>query len=141
MMNPYLNFPGTTETAFVFYKSVLGGEFTMLQRFKDTPQASQLSSDEQEKIMHIALLLGKNGGVLMGTDTLASMGQKLTMGNNFSLSLHAESKEEADMFFTGLVAGGTVVMPLQDTFWGAYFGILTDQFGLQWMVNYDYPKQ
>jgi len=97
MLNSYLNFPGNTEEAFNFYKSIFGGEFIMLQRFKDTPEADKLSAEEGEKIMHVGLPIGEN--VLMGTDSLESMGQKISMGNNVSLSLHPQTKEEADRIF------------------------------------------
>ena len=138
-INPYLNFLGNTEEAFNFYKSVFGGEFIMLHRFKDTPESEKMSKEDGEKIMHIALAIG-NGTILMATDALESFGQKLNFGNNIYISLTAESKAEADTLFKGLSAGGKIEMPLQDTFWGAYFGIWADKFGVQWMVNYDYPK-
>ncbi len=138
-LNPYLNFNGNTEEAFNFYKSVFGGEFVMLQRFKDTPEAEKLSPADQEKIMHVALPIGK-GNILMATDALESMGQKLISGNNFYLSLQAESKAEAERLFNGLSAGGKIELALQDVFWGAYFGMFADRFGIQWMVNYDYPR-
>lgn len=138
-INPYLNFLGNTEEAFNFYKSVFGGEFLAVNRFKDTPEGDKLSAEDKEKLMHIALPVG-NGNVLMGTDALESMGHTLTFGNNFSLSISADSKEEADKIFNGLSEGGDVEMPLQDMFWGAYFGMVNDKFGVKWMVNYDYPK-
>jgi PhnB protein len=134
--NPYLNFPGTTEEAFNFYKSVLGGEFLVLQRFSDTPDSDKMPPDIREKIMHIALPLG-DGNVLMATDAIESMGYPLTVGNNFYISISPESKEEAERLFNGLSAGGKVEMPLQDMFWGAYYGSFTDKFGVKWMVNYD----
>ncbi|MDE3056972.1 MAG: VOC family protein [Bacteroidota bacterium] len=138
--NPYLNFPGTTEEAFKFYKSVFGGEFIIIQRFKETPVADQVSANEKDKIMHVSLPIGK-GNVLMGTDALESMGQKLTFGNNYNISIEADSKEEAKQLFNGLSAGGKIETPLKDEFWGAYFGMFTDRFGIRWMVNYTYPKQ
>ena len=138
-INPYLNFLGNTEEAFNFYKSVFGGEFIMLQRFKDTPEADKMAKEDGEKIMHIALAVG-NGTILMATDALEAFGQKINFGNNIYISLTAESKEEADKLFKGLSADGKIEMPLQDTFWGAYFGSWADKFGVQWMVNYDYPK-
>jgi PhnB protein len=138
-VNPYLNFLGNTEEAFNFYKSVFGGEFVGIQRFKDTPEADKLSAADQDKIMHVALPIGSNT-ILMGTDALESMGHTLTLGNNLSLAIGAESKEEAEKIFHGLAEGGEVEMPLQDTFWGAYFGMTTDKFGIKWMVNFDYPK-
>lgn len=137
--NPYLNFNGNTEEAFNFYKSVLGGEFAMLQRFEDMPQAPEaapLSEEDARKILHIALPLSEDT-ILMGTDVLESMGQRLVVGNNFSISISTDSTEQADEIFNGLSAGGLVEMPLETTFWGAYYGMLTDRFGIQWMVSFD----
>ena len=138
-INPYLNFPGTAEEAFNLYKSVLGGEFLALQRYKDMPEGSKVSAEDAEKIMHIALPIG-NGNILMGTDTLESMGQKLTTGNNFYLSLDVNSEGEADQVFNALSDGGQAIMPMQKAFWGSYFGMLTDRFGVQWMVSYEYKS-
>lgn len=135
-VNPYLNFPGTTEEAFTFYKSVFGGEFAMLQRFKDTPEKDRVPAHEQDKIMHIALPIGK-GVVLMATDALESMGHKVTMGTNFHLSISTESEDEAKTLFNALSANGKIAVPLDKMFWGAYFGMCTDQFNVQWMVSYD----
>ncbi len=138
-VNPYLNFNGNTEEAFNFYKSVFGGEFTALQRFGDTPpcpEAGELSASDREKVMHVSLPIGK-GSILMATDTLESMGRSLKAGNNFSISINAESEEEANELFNGLSVGGEVIMPISNAFWGALFGMLTDKFGIQWMVNYD----
>ena len=133
-ISPYLNFPGNTEEAFNFYKSVFGGEFSAIQRFKDTPEGDKTHKDEQDKLMHIALPIG-HGVVLMGTDALESHGFKLTQGNHINLSINTESEAEAEKIFNGLSAGGRVTMPLAKTFWGAYFGMLFDQYGIQWMVN------
>ncbi len=135
-INPYLNFKGDTEDAFNFYRSVFGGEFLTLQRFKDTPEADRVAEADKEKVMHVALPIGK-GNILMGTDALESMGHPLTIGNNFYLSLSPDTVEEADKLFNGLSAGGKITVPLEKAFWGAYFGMLTDQFGVQWMVNYE----
>lgn len=135
LLNPYLNFAGNTEEAFAFYKSIFGGEFAALQRFKDTPEAPDVSGKDKEKIMHVALPMG-HGNTLMATDALESMGHRLTIGNNFHLSVEADNKEEAGRLFKELSAGGKVTMPLADTFWGAYFGMVTDKFGIQWMVSY-----
>lgn len=139
VLNPYLNFAGNTEEAFKFYKTVFGGDFKFLQRFKDTPESGRVPANEKDMIMHVALPVGK-GNTLMATDALESMGHKLTVGNNINLSLEAESKEEAEKLFNGLLLGGKVTMPLGDTFWGAHFGMVTDKFGIQWMVNYTYPQ-
>jgi PhnB protein len=135
----YLNFMGNTEEAFNFYKSVLGGDFKALQRFSDTGYGNQLPAEEQHKIMHISLPVG-NGAILMGTDTLESMGQTLKQGDNFSISLDTGSEEEATKLFNGLSEGGQITMALEKTFWNAYFGMFTDKFGVQWMVNYDYME-
>ena len=140
LVNPYLNFAGNSEEAFTFYKSVFGGEFSALQRFKDTPEGpSNLPPGDKEKLMHVSLPLGKTN-TLMATDTLESIGQKLVVGNNIHLAVEAESKEEAQKIFNGLSAGGTVSLPLQNTFWGAYFGMLKDKFGIHWMVSHT-PKK
>jgi len=135
-LNPYLNFNGNTEEAFNFYKSVFGGEFAMVQRFKDTPEAGKIPAQDQNKIMHIALPIGK-GNILMATDALESMGQKLKPGNNFHLSFSADSEAETEKLFKGLSSSGSVMVPLSKQFWGAYFGMCTDKFGVQWMVSYD----
>ncbi|HRO69729.1 MAG TPA: VOC family protein [Chitinophagaceae bacterium] len=138
-VNPYLNFNGTTEAAFNFYRSVFGGDFITLQRFKDTAEADRIQEADRDKIMHVALMIGK-GTVLMGTDALESMGHPLTVGNNFFLSISAESEQEAENYFEKLSAGGKISIPLKKTFWGAYFGIFTDKFGIQWMIDYDYSQ-
>jgi PhnB protein len=133
-INPYLNFMGNTEEAFLFYKSVFGGEFLALQRFEDTPEAARVPAHEQQKLMHVALPIGDN--ILMGTDALESMGHNITPGSNFSVSINADSEEEANRLFQGLSAGGQVSVPMQLMFWGDHFGMLTDPFGIQWMVSY-----
>jgi PhnB protein len=137
--SPYLNFNGTTEQAFNFYKSIFGKEISFIQRFKDTPEGHKLSKEEGNMIMHISMPLNDNF-LLLGTDALESMGQHLVMGNNFSICIEPESQEEADTLFKKLSEGGKVEMPLQKMFWGAYYGMLTDKFGLQWMINYTIKK-
>ena len=134
-VNPYLNFNGNTEEAFNFYKSVFGGDFQAVLRFKDNPQCGEMAEIDKERIMHIALPIG-NGTILMATDSLESLGQKLTVGNNFYICLSPETKEEADRLFNGLSEGGKIEMPIQDMFWGAYWGSFTDKFGVQWMINF-----
>lgn len=134
LINPYLNFLGNTEEAFNFYKSVFGGEFAMVMRFSDTEHGANLPEEDRNKIMHIALPIG--GNMLMATDCLPSMGQSLNMGNNFSISVHGDSLEHAEKLFNGLSVGGNVVVPLKKEFWGDYFGLFFDKFGVQWMVNY-----
>lgn len=136
-LNPYLNFNGNTEEAFNFYKSVFGGEFMgTIARFGDTPEASKLKPDEHGKIMHIALPIGKRN-IIMGTDALESMGHKLSFGNNFHISVNADSQEQADKLFKGLSEGGNVTVPMQMQFWGDYFGMVTDKFGIQWMMAFN----
>jgi PhnB protein len=132
-MNPYLNFNGNTEEAFNFYKSVFGGDFAVVMRFKDNPQCTQMSDEDKERIMHVALPV-HGGGVLMGTDSLESLGQKLTVGNNFYISLSPESRGEADRIFAALSQGGKVETAPTEMFWG-YFGCFSDKFGVQWMLN------
>ena len=136
MIVAYLTFNGNTEDAFNFYKSVLGGDLTNFQRFGDTPHGEKMSDEDKKKIMHVTLK-GPKGVVLMGNDHLDFMGP-FNAGNNFSLSVHPDSEELADKLFNDLSAGGTVTMPLSKVFWGAYFGMLIDKFGIQWMVNYEY---
>jgi PhnB protein len=137
-VNPYLNFSGNCEEAFNFYLSAFGGEFSMLMRFKDVPAEHQMTESEAEKIMHVALPIG-SGTVLMGSDRPDSMGPT-TAGNNSYISINAASEEEAARLFRKLSAGGQVIMPLEKAFWGAYFGMFNDKFGIQWMVNYDYNQ-
>jgi PhnB protein len=143
-VNPYLNFSGNCEEAFNFYKSVFGGEFLTVMRFKDVPaeeldESHQLPDSEGEKIMHVALPLGP-GTILMGSDTPSTMGS-VTTGTNFSISISTDNEAEATELFNKLSAGGQVTMPLDKAFWGDYFGMLTDKFGVQWMVSYDYNRQ
>lgn len=135
-INPYLNFMGNTEEAMKFYRSVFGGEFTAFQRFSDSPGHEKMPKKEQGMLMHVSLPMGKTN-TLMATDTLESMGQTLTMGNNFSLAVNTESEAETDRLFHALSAGGKITMPLNKTFWGAYFGMCTDKFGIQWMLSYE----
>jgi PhnB protein len=134
-LNPYLNFNGNTEEAFNFYKSVFGGDFTMVSRFKEIPAEFKGPDHEDNKIMHIALPIG-GGNVLMGSDVPESMGKVIT-GNNVQISIHPDSKEEADKLFKGLSAGGNVIMPMADAFWGSYFGMFSDRYGINWMINVD----
>ncbi len=137
-MNVYLNFMGKTEEAFEFYRSIFGGEFEGgINRMKDVPGVT-LKPGEENAVMHIALKIGDN--LLMGTDALESMGHSLTIGNNINISLHPDTKEEADRIFKALAEGGEVEMPIQDMFWGDYFGACADKYGVRWMINYTYPK-
>lgn len=140
-LNTYLNFPGNTEEAFNFYKSVFGGEFSAVIRFKDMPMPGvKIPKKEENEIMHIALPIGKDA-VLMASDALESHGLKLIQGNNAYISVQAESKEEAGRIFKALSAGGKIEMPIADQPWGDFYGSFQDKFGINWMVNYTYPKK
>ena len=142
-INPYLHFLGNTEEVFNFYKSVFGGEFAAVMRYGDLQGqegCENIPGEDKKKIMHIALPLS-DGHVLMGTDAVGEHAADAVFGNNISLSISVDSKEEADRIFSGLAEGGGVTMPLADTFWGAYFGMLQDKFGIRWMVNYDYNSK
>ena len=130
----YLNFNGNTEEAFNFYKDVFGGEFGNLQRFKNIPGADRFPAADQEKIMHVGLKL-PNGQMLLGSD-VPSQRPQAVFGDNFSLVAMTESKEESDKIFARLSEGGTVLMKLDNTFWGAYYGIVKDRFGISWMVEF-----
>lgn len=141
-ISPYLTFNGNCEEAFNFYKSIFGGNFPYVGRFKEMPPmpGKEIPEGEGEKIMHISLPISKET-VLMGSDSSEAFGHATVMGNNFSISINAESEEKAKTLFNGLSKGGQVTMPLNKTFWGALFGMFTDKFGIQWMVNYDYTPQ
>jgi PhnB protein len=134
-LTPYLTFNGNCLEAFEFYRSVFGGEFNYVGRFKDMPSDTPFTGDQGEKIMHMSLPIG-NGTVLMGSDANEMYGS-VTPGNNFSLTLSTESEEEATRIFDGLAEGGKITMPLEKTFWSERFGMFIDQFGINWMVNYD----
>ncbi|HLP18652.1 MAG TPA: VOC family protein [Chitinophagales bacterium] len=135
--NIYLTFNGNCEEAFNYYKSVFGGEFAYIGRFKDMPPSEKpMPAEDADKLMHVSLPLG-GGTVLMGSDTGSEWGAHFKQGNNFSISVNASSKEEADKLFNGLAVGGQVTMPLAKTFWSEYFGMLTDKFGINWMVGFD----
>lgn len=138
-LNPYLNFQGTSEEAFNFYQSTIGGEITMIMRFRDMPE-DQTPENDKDKICHISLKL-PNGTILMATDALESQGHILTTGNSFFLSLGVESVAEADRVFAAFSAGGQVQMPMDNMFWGDYFGMVADKFGTQWMITYTSGQQ
>ena len=136
-INPYIHFNGDAEEVFTFYKSVFGGEFAKIMRYKD------LSSDEYpipesdaDKLMHISLPIGQNS-LLMGSDVMEVMGKVTENDNRNTISITAESPEEADQLFAGLSSGGQIDMPMSDGPSGVYFGMFTDQFGVQWMINYE----
>jgi PhnB protein len=138
-VNPYLNFPGNSEEAFKFYQSIFGGELSV-NRFKDTPESARVPAADQDKMMHIALLVN-NSPFLMATDALESMGHKLEMGNNIHLSLLTSSESEASRIFNAFAKKGTITVQLEKQSWGDFFGMVTDQFEIQWMVNYSAQHQ
>lgn len=141
-VNPYLIFNGNCEAAFLFYQSVFGGEFPYMGRFGEMPPSDDPNcpppADEANRIMHVSLPISKET-ILMGSDSTSQSGDVI-VGANVSVSINTESRAEADKLFNGLSAGGNVIMPMTNTFWGAYFGMFTDKFGINWMVNFDEPK-
>ena len=137
-INPHINFNGNAEEAFTFYKSVFGGEFAKIMRFKDISSPEfPVTEKEANKIMHISLPIGKN--VLMANDVPESMGKTNENENRSKISISAESKEEADRLFNGLSVGGQIEAPIGDSPWGSYFGMFRDKYGIEWMVDFD-PK-
>jgi PhnB protein len=138
-VNPYLNFNGNCEEAFNFYKSAFGGEFDMISRFKDAPPGIPMPANEADKIMHVSFPIGK-GTVLMGSDVPSTYG-KTIFGQNVQISVSTDSEKETEKLFNALSAGGKINMPLEKTFWGSYFGMLTDKFDVNWMVSYTYNKK
>ena len=136
LINPHINFNGNAEEAFHFYRSVFGGEFATVVRFKDMTDPGQpIPGNEADKIMHIALPIGPN--VLMGNDVPESMGRVNERENRSKISIGAASREEADKLFNGLSAGGTIECPIGDSPWGSYFGMFRDKYGIEWMVDFD----
>lgn len=136
-LSPYLTFAGNCEEAFTFYKSIFGGEFAYLGRFKEMPPSPDyppIQEDDKEKIMHVSLPISKET-ILMGSDSSEAFGHSNIEGNNFSISINTNELNEATRLFDGLAENGTIKMPLNKTFWGAYYGMLTDKFGIHWMVN------
>ncbi len=136
-INPYIHFNGNAEEAFHFYKSVFGGEFAMVVRFRDMPNPEfPIPESEEHKIMHIALPVGKHN-MLMGSDVPDFMGKVNEAENRSKITIHAENREEADRLFAGLSTGGEVEVPLADSPWGSYFGMFRDKYGIEWMVDHD----
>jgi len=135
-INPHINFNGNAEEAFNFYKSVFGGEFSKIMRFKDLASAEfPVAENEANKIMHIALPIGKS--ILMANDVPEILGRTNENENRSKIVISTESKEEADKLFNGLSAGGQIEMPISDSTWGSYFGMFRDKYGIEWMVDFD----
>ncbi len=140
-VNAYLTYNGNCEEAFTFYKLAFGVEFSYIGKFKDMPpmEGKTMSETDGEKVMHVSLPISKET-TIFGSDANEEYGGIPIIGNNISLSINAESEAEADKLFKALSAGGKITMPLEKTFWDAYFGMFTDKFGINWMINYDYIK-
>ncbi|MCS3794688.1 VOC family protein [Niastella sp. OAS944] len=136
-ISPYIHFNGNAEEAFTFYRSVFGGAFTKIMRYKDISSPEYpIAENDANRLMHIALPIGKNS-VLLGSDVLQIMGQVTENDNRNTISISAESREEADKLFNGLSAGGTIEMPIADGPLGSYFGMFADKYGVQWMVAFN----
>jgi len=135
-INPWINFNGNAEEALTFYKSVFGGEFTKIIRFKDLESTEfPVAEKEKNKIMHIALPVGKSN-VLIANDVPEILGRVNENENRSKILINTESKEEADKLFNGLSAGGTVEGPMGDSPWGTYFGMFRDKYGIEWMIEF-----
>ncbi len=135
-INPHINFNGNAEEAFEFYKSVFGGQFSRVTRFKDISSPGfEIAEIDANKIMHIALPIGQN--ILMANDIPERMGKVNENENRSKITVSVESREEADRIFNGLSSGGSVEVPIGDSPWGSYFGMFRDKFGIEWMVDYD----
>ncbi len=137
-LSTYLTFDGNCREAFEFYRSVFGGEFESFQTFAEASEHMPVSGEEKDRVLHVSLPIGAS--ILMGSD-ISSAAPPLVTGNNFSISIEAESRKQCDELFAKLSAGGSVVMPLGDMFWGAYFGLGTDRFGINWMISYTLPRE
>jgi PhnB protein len=140
-INPYLNFDGNAEEAMNFYKAAFGGEFMgPVMRWGGAPGCDEgdfkLSDADKEKVMHMALPISE-GNVIMASDSVKGLGPALSVGNNVTIAVGPDSREEADRLFNALSAGGEVQMPMADAFWGGYFGSFVDKFGINWLINVD----
>jgi PhnB protein len=139
-INPWINFNGNAEEAFTFYKSVFGGEFTQIIRFKDLASAEfSVAEKEENKIMHIALPID-TGNVLIANDVPEFMGRVNESENRSKISIRTESKEEADRLFTGLSAGGNIEGPMGNSPWGTYCGMFRDKYGIEWIIEFSPAK-
>ena len=138
-LSTYLNFDGNCREAFEYYRSVFGGDFMVMETFRNGPSDMGLPENELDNVMHVSLTIGSS--VLMGSDVPSSFGPPHKQGNNFSISIGAESREESDDLFGKLAKGGNVTMPMQDMFWGSYFGACTDKFGINWQVNCELAQE
>ena len=134
-LDPYLVFDGDCRDAFEFYRQSFGGEFATIQTFGQGPAGMGVREEHLDLVMHVSLPIGSS--VLMGSDYIEGFGPPLKSGNNFFINVHADSREEADELFAKLSSeGGAVRMPMQDMFWGSYYGDLTDKFGVSWQIRH-----
>ena len=138
-LNVYLTFEDNCREVFDFYRSVFGGEYLIIQTFGDGPAEMGILDSERDRIMHATISIGDS--FLMGSDTASNFSSPPTAGDNFSLTYTSSSREEVDALFANLSAGGEVTMPLQETFWGSYFGSCTDKFGINWQLDYELPTE
>ncbi len=133
-----LHFNGNCREVFEFYRSVFGGDFTWFSTFRDMPDPTGIAEEEMDQVLHASLDIG--GTTLMGSDVPRAFGPPVDQGNNFSVSCQTESREQTEELFRKISEGGEVTMPLDDMFWGAYFGSCTDRFGINWMFNCENPQ-
>jgi PhnB protein len=140
-INVYITFNGNCEEAFRFYKSVFGGDFQFIGRYKDVPPSDKeiFHPENEDKIMHVSLPISKET-ILMGCDNAEANGRGTVVGDNVAISIDIDGKDEADQLFAALSVGAKIKMLMAQTFWGAYFGALTDQFGINWLINCDAKK-
>ncbi len=137
-LNTYLTFHNKCRQAFEFYRSVFGEDFLFIQTFGDGSPDMAVPEDERDLVMHVSLPIGSS--VLMGSDTCSTFGPPPQVGSNFSITISPDSREDADRLLAGLSQGGNTVMPMADAFWGAYFGMCVDKFGIRWQVNFEIPE-
>ncbi len=138
-VNIYLTFEGNCRDAFEFYQSVFGGEFSYVGTFRDMPvdpESPPIPEAHLDRVMHLSLPISKET-ILMGSDTGGEWASKVVVGNNFSISVNTDSMDKANQIFNALAANGQIIMPMNKTFWSSYFGMLTDQFGVNWMVSFE----
>ena len=134
-INPYLFFDGDAEEAFRFYERIFDGELQGLQHFEDVPEgADELTDEQKDLVLHVGLELSEDQ-TIMGSDVLEGMGDGHIEGNNVAISVAARSRENADEIFEAFAEGGMITMPMEEQFWGDYFGSVTDRFGINWMVS------
>lgn len=134
-LNIYLTFGGNCREVFDFYKTVFGGDFAAFQTYGDGPSDMDVAEGDKDKVMHVSLPVGSS--TLMGSDTAGGFGAAVIIGNNFSISIVGENKNQCDLLFAKISEGGEVKMPLQETFWGSYFGMCRDRYDINWMINLD----